>query len=259
MKYPQTVRLTELLKERNQRVRKNNQRIHSWVLQYLDSCLERNEPVTLVTQWCFSKGLERRSCLSVPTSKEIALFLEMTEIYRLFEHLGFRVNWYITFHRGYVTSRRLNSFKEAEYRAMIGRVACSYLDEGWLLLLDWEDDILGHNQPLPNPEVLTNPERFVSPRALEQEFLWAVRWLEDETNLCLAEGQIRQDIIYQIACEAEEGRFLTSTASPFGRDFLLVPLEISEQYDFFCIFAPEFKKRIISVLPPYPWRIKAVE
>lgn len=259
MKYPQTARLMELLKGRNQKVRKNNQRIHPWVSEYLDACLENNQPATLVTQWCFSKGLEKRSCLSDPTPKELGLFPEMAEVCRLFQHFGFHVNWYITFHRGYVDSRRLATTKEEVYRAMIDGLAGPYLDEGWLLLLDWEDDILEGRRPQPHTEVLAKPEQFVSPKALDKEFLWAVRWLEDETNLCQTESQIRQDVLYQIACEAEEGRFLTSPASPFGCDFLLVPLEVPEQYDFFCILMLDFKKRIVSVLPPYPWRTKEVE
>ena len=45
--------------------------------------------------------------------------------------------------------------------------------------------------------------------------------------------------------------------SPF-RECLLVPLESPERYDFFTLLVPDFKKRIVAILAPYPWRTKDI-
>lgn len=249
----------ELLKVRNEHVRENNQRIHQWVESYLRVCLENNQCVTLLTPWCLSVGLRKRN-ETIPTEKELNLFREdLPSIYQLFKRCSFEVNWFITFHRGFPDSRRIDFPTERRYKSMISSLAEPHVRRGWLMLQDWEDEILNGKRVQPHSEVLANPKKFVSEGALEREFLWTKRWLENETGLRWKETSVRRDIIYQIACEAEEGRFLAGSESPFGQDFLLVPLEVPEQYDFFSIFAPEFKQRIVSVLPLYPWRIKDVK
>lgn len=263
MSFQQTTRIMEILRERNQAVRRNNQRIGPCVAAYLDSCLMQCQPVTLLTQWCLSKGLEKRyeqvGGNFIPTKKEQLLFqTDLPNLHASFEKCGFRLNWYITFNRGFADSRRLDRGLEEQYKGMIEHLAKPLVEQGWLLLMDWESDILGGSRPAANPEVLAGPEAFVSASALARELKWSRIWLAAETNLVQSEEELRADVLYQIACEAEEGRFLTSAECPFGQDFILVPLEVPEQYDFFSIFVPGFKERIVAVLPPYPWRLRDI-
>ena len=166
---------------------------------------------------------------------------------------GVRLNWWITFNRAYIDSRRVRSDIESKYKAMITDLAQSLVNQGLLILIDWEEDVLG-KRPQPNLEVLDSTERFVKPEALELELRWNSAWVQEETSLQQSREELLKDVRFQIACEAEEGRFLTNEA-PLG-EFILIPLEVPEQYVFFEILAKDFKKRIVAVLPPYPWRLK---
>lgn len=259
--FPSTVFLMQFLRNRNQSVRRNNLRIDPWVDTYVDSCLTAGHNVTLVTQWCLSKGLERRfgqaDCF-VPTSKEIELWSEhIPAILSVFSKLGLGLDWYFTFNRGFTPSRRLSVQIEMQYKELVLDLAEKHLGCS-IAFFDWEEEVLGgHAQP--DLEVLSDPHRFVSERALQRELAWADQWMKDETNLVRSPEEIRQDVLVQIAYEAAEGRFLSSSACPFGPEFILVPLEAPEQYDFFSVFVPDFKKRIAAVLPPYPWRSKSID
>lgn len=261
MRFPATAKVTAYLRERNRLIRPNNQKIDEWVDEYFDRCITNGESVTILTQWCVSKSLEFRQqqqggCL-VPTRKERTLFeTEIPKIASAFTSNGIQLNWWITFNRSFLDSRRVAISLEAEYKNLIIRLAQPLTQQGWLLLADWEDDILG-SRPQPNPEVLASIERFVDVKALEVEMRWNATWTQQETGLTQTADELRRDVYFQIVCEAEEGRLLTSGDSPFG-EFILMPLEVPEQYDFFTILAPSFKKRIVSVLPPYPWRLKDV-
>ncbi|MBI4034026.1 MAG: hypothetical protein HY378_00560 [Candidatus Brennerbacteria bacterium] len=258
MRLPATEKVTRFLRERNRIVRSNNLKINEWVDDYVDVCIRQGEPITILTQWCISKNLELRlekqDGVFLPTKKERNIFeVELPRIAEAFQTNGVRVNWWITFSRSYLDSRRVGRDIEAEYKGMIEGLAEPLINQGWLFLLDWEDDVLG-GRSQPSTEVLDSIERFVKPEALELEMQWNSTWAEKETGLRQSQEELRRDVCFQVACEAEEGRFLTAE-SPLG-EFILVPLEVPEQYDFFAIFAKDFKKRIAAVLPPYPWRLK---
>ena len=107
----------------------------------------------------------------------------------------------------------------------------------------------------PNEAVLAAVERLVAPKALELEVKRHSAWAQEEAGLKQSDDELRQDVYYQIACEAEEGRLLNGSNSPLG-EFILAPLEMPERYDFFTLLCPDFKRRIVAVLNPYPWRMK---
>lgn len=259
MRLPGTRNAMDFLRAQNRLVRENNLKISEWVDDYLNSCLLNGEVVTILTQWCVSKNLEKRSRPErggfEPTKKErVLLETRLPAIARVMAGNGFRVNWWITFNRSYLDSRRVERTLELKYKELIMSLARPLVEEGWLIFADWEDDILGC-RPEPNREVLTSIERFVSPEALALEIRWNAAWSEEETAMRQSDEELGRDVRFQIACEAEEGRLLMGSNSPFGT-FILIPLEVPEQYDFFAIFAKDFKKRIVAVLPPYPWRLK---
>ena len=251
-----TTEVMEALRERNRLLGKGNARINEWVDEYLDSCVAKGKEVTLLTQWCVSKELEVRyqaqgGCF-VPTKQEQTLFgTTMPWLANLLEAHGFRLSWWFTFNRNCLGSGRIKGNLEVQYKQLIMRLADPLVKQGWLLVVDWEDDILGVRS-WPNQEVLASVDTFVAPAAFQLEMNRHIGW-EAEAGLIQGEFARRQDVKHQIACEAEEGRILEHE-KPFG-DFILVPVERSERYNFFTILAPEFRRRIVAILPTNPWRL----
>lgn len=103
---------------------------------------------------------------------------------------------------------------------------------------------------------MQNTQRFVSKSAFAIELERHSNWARKEAGLNQTDEELKNDITFQIACEAEEGRLLTNELFFLGGNFILIPLEVSERYVFFKIFAPDFQKKIAPVLKPYPWRIE---
>lgn len=247
------------LREQNRTVRPNNLKINEWMDGYLDRCCANGEPVTILTQWCISKDLEARcqdqGGVFVPTKKERRIFdTEIPQVAGIFQANGFRLNWWITFNRSYLNSGRIAPALEAEYKEMITSLAKPLTRSDSLLVADWEEDVLG-KRPEPNASILTSVGRFVAPKALELEVKRHSAWAREEAGLQQSDDELRQDVFRQIACEAEEGRLLDRAESPLG-EFILIPLEVPERYDFFLLLAPDFRRRIVAVLPSYPWRLK---
>lgn len=259
MRLPQVVELMAFLRDKSRKIRQNNQRISEWVDEYVNRCVVEGKSINLLTQWCVTKNLERRSELTggrlVPTKEEILLFQKyIPEIVHELERFGIRFNWWITFNRPFLESRRISHDLEMEYKRLISSLASPLVGQGWLEFLDWEDDIIG-GKISPNQEVLNNPQQYVGDKAMALELKWNADWEREETDVRSAESRLYRDVCYQIACEAAEGLVFTGRDSPFG-EFILIPLEVPEQYVFFGIFSKDFKKRIVSVLPFYPWRLK---
>lgn len=249
----------QFLRKRRSLLGERNLRISEWVEDYIFRCVQEGAPVTLLTQWCISKDLEVRYRLGgnqfTPTRKERLLFAkELPEIFAVFKRNGVRAEWWITFNRSYLASGRISAQLESEYTQMIESLAEPLLGEGWLLLLNWEEDVL-KGRPKPNPQVLSSPENFVGGRALEREIERHGKWAREDAGIVQTEAELRRDVLFQIACEAEEGRLLSST-NLIGGEFILVPLEAPERYDFFKFLVPDFKERLASVLPLYPWRLQ---
>jgi hypothetical protein len=229
--------------------------------EYLNRSALVGKPIEILTQCCISKDLEVRyqnqGNAFVPTKKERLLFeKEIPQVARVLKDNGFAFNWWITFNQSYLDSGRINETMQCAYAEMIATLAESLIQEEWLTLADWEREILG-KRPGPNQDVIANIGRFVKPDALKLEIERHSLWARDEAGLTQSDDKLRRDVYFQIACEAEEGRYLMTDA-PFG-ECILVPLETPERYDFFTLLAPDFKKRIVAVLPPYPWRLKEAD
>ena len=259
MRFLATAKAMRFLRERSRMVRTNNLRVNDWVDGYLDRCMANGNAVTVLTQWCISKDLEARYRQQggrfVSLRKERRIFgTEIPKIAEVFLVNGFKVNWWVTFNRSYLDSGRISPELEDSYKALVADLAQPLLEQGWLLLVDWEDSIL-QKRPQPNQKVFTSPERYVAAAALGLEVKRHSSWAREEAGLVQTDEELRRDVCLQIACEAEEGRLLDGDDAPLG-EFILIPLEVPERYDFFTLLAPGFKRRIAAVLPPYPWRLK---
>jgi len=244
------------LREQVSQVRPNNQRVSDWVDNYLNDCALNGREVTILTQWCISKDLEPRWQAAggrfEPTKRERQLFSkELPSVLAMFGQAGLQVSWWLTFNRSYLNSGRIEPEIEEVYRAMIKSLAKPLENTGQVILLDWEDEILLKRSEPTKGDV----SPLISARALEVELKRHGDWVRDEARLTQTGDEIRRDALFQIACEAEEGRLLLSPLSPLGSDFIIIPLEMPERYDFFTLLAPTFKERIVAALHLYPWRI----
>jgi hypothetical protein len=260
MRLRQTNSVMVWLRDRVRFIRQNSLRVNEWVDDYVNRCALEGRSVEILTQLCISKDLEVRyqeqGNVFVPTRKERLLFeKEIPLVARVFQKNGIALNWWLTLNQSYLDSGRISDELRLAYAAMIAELAQPLIREGWLMLADWEADILAQ-RPAPNEKVLANISRFVKSEALELEVQRHSSWAREEAGLDQSDAELRRDVYFQIACEAEEGRYLVSDA-PFG-ECLLVPLETAERYDFFTLLVPDFKKRIVAALPPYPWRLKDV-
>ena len=259
MRLRQTNIVMQHLRAKSRLIRPNNPRINEWVDDYLNQCALQGKPIGILTQLCISKDLEVRyqeqGGAFTPTKKEYLLFAkEIPQIARIFRENGFAIDWWITLNQSYLDSGRISDALRLAYAFMIGQLAQPLIGEGWLMVADWEDDVMA-GRSAENREVAADLNRFVPPDALSLEIQRHTSWARDEAGLIQTDEAIRRDVYFQIACEAEEGRLLSSPDSPVG-ECLLIPLEAPERYDFFTLLAPDFKKRIAAMLPTYPWRLR---
>lgn len=259
MRLQATSKVMEFLRKKNKIIRLNNLRINEWVDNYLNKCLLSGKPVNILTQWCISKDLEERLKKQkdrfVPTRKERKFFeTELPQIISVFLKNGFQLNWWITFNRSYLNSGRIDKRLEKKYKEMITNLAEEYAITDKVIFLDWEEEVLS-GRPTANEQILNNFKNYIPEGAYRVEFERHSKWAKEEAGLNQTDGELEQDVKFQIACEVEEARFLMNEDSPFGNgNFILVPLEIPERYDFFRVFARDFRKRIVSIVSCYPWR-----
>ena len=255
--------LMERLRQIAKGVRPNNKKIETWVDAYTEQCILAGKPVVLLTQWCMSKDFEVRHQDQgngfIATRQEQELVKkEIPRILALFEANDIKVSWWITFNRSYLDSGRMDLDIEAEYKAMIVELFEQAGLSNRIMLLDWEDDVL-RRRPQPNQRILQNVRTIFAEDALQVVFNQHASWARNEAKLQQADEELWRDVEFQIACEAEEGRFLCDPQeSPFENgEFILAPLEVAERYNpTFLLLNPDFEQRIASILKPYPWRWK---
>lgn len=258
MRLLQTVSIIEFLRSKNKMIRPNNQKINEWVDDYINECILNGRPVDILTQWCLSKDLEIRykiqSNLFIPLKTELELIQkEITQIIQIFLKNGVAVNWWITFNNSFLDRGRIASSISDKYIEMIKNIK----QPDSVILVDWEKEILS-GRAKPNEGVLSNFFSFVSRKAFEIDFQNLLERVKKYPDFDKTEDELKKEVQFKIACEAEEGKFLFSNNSPFPNgQFILIPLEFPERYVFFSTLAPDFKKRVASILKPYPWRIDA--
>ena len=241
--------------------RQNNKKVDSWIDQYLEECLVFEKPVLFLTQFCLSKDLEVRRARQggkfepTPAEKELA-FVEIPRILKIFEKLEIKLSWWFTFNRSYLDSGRMDSGAELEYKEMIKSLfqVAGFFNQ--IMLLDWEDDVL-LSRPVSAKINDLDFEKLIAKEAFQIELERHSAWARNEAGLEQTDSELEKDVRFQILCEIEEGRLLTSEESPLGGNgqLVLVPLELAERYVFFEKLSPGFSKRIAALLKPYPWRM----
>lgn len=262
MQLRQTQKVMKWLRDRASTIRPNNMKIDPWVETYINDCILNGDTVILFTQCCLAKGLEARYKKQgnqlIPTKKELKCYLEeIPDILNAFNINNIKVNWYIVLNRSFLDSGRIDVNIEKEYQKMIdGLIEMSKTKD--VMVLSWEEDLFD-GRPGPDKDVQENLFEYVKPEAFQIEldrYRSYTDWVTEKTGIKKTEGEIVSEIALQIACETEEGRFLVSRDSPFQNGkFILIPFELPERYEFFKIKSPDFKKMIVPVLKPYPWRI----
>ena len=257
----QTRTIMQKLRNLSRLIRPNNLRISDWVDEYIEGCVLNGKPVEILTQFCLSKDLEvryeKQGNKFIPTKAERRAFMEeIPAIAAEFASQGISINWCITLNRSYLDGGRISDLSiEDQYEQMLNDLI---KESGMadVLLFNWEDDVLG-KRPTSDISVEGNLSKFVSQSAFQIEFERHAAWARGEAQMIQTDEQIEKDLKFQIACEAEEGRLLASSESPIssGR-FILIPFELPECYEFFKILVPDFQKRIVPILKPYPWRLE---
>ncbi len=252
-----------LLRQVARNARQNNKKIDLWVDQYLENCLIAVKPALFLTQFCLSKDLEVRRVKQggrfepTPAEKELA-FVEIPRILKIFERSQIKLSWWFTFNRSYLDSGRMELEAELDYKKMVKDLflAAGILDQ--VMLLDWEDDVL-LSRPIQAKVSDLDFGKLVAKEAFQIEFERHSAWARDEAGLKQTDSELENDVRFQILCEIEEGRLLTSEESPLGDNgrLVLVPLELPERYVFFQKLSPGFSKRIAALLKSYPWRLAA--
>lgn len=250
----------KFLRDRNRLVKQNNLKINEWVDSYLAECFLNGRPVNILTQWCLSRSLKKRfqdqGGTFTPTKKELrVLGEEIPDIISSFLSNGLRANWLVTFNRALIDPEVLPPDAERCYKEMITSLAKDPLYQGNTLFLDWEDDVLG-GRPVPSGEVLEKYSDYVSQSAFQVRLQQLAIWAEQEAGLDKTPDDLKEDIILEAALEAQEALTLLGEDALFGKeDFVIFPLETAERYDNFNILVKDFKKRVVSVMTPYPWRV----
>lgn len=258
MQQRQTTSIVKELRERAKAVRSNNLKINEWVDSYIEACILNGKPVELLTQYCLSKDLENRydtqGGVFIPLPAEVEMFSKnIPTIIEMFKSNNVSVNWYVTFNNSFLERGRVSDVIVDQYMRMIESLSIN----NEITFFNWEKDILG-KQPEPSRDVLQNFTTLVSKEAFEIDMRNLIARVKQYKNFTKTEDELRNEAMFKIACEAEEGNFIFSENAPFSMgNILITPLEFPERLVFFEILAPEFQKRIVPILKLYPWRMDA--
>ncbi len=257
---PQTIKVMKKLREIN-RFLENAAKINEFVDEYLDQCLLYNKPVVIISPWSLSFRFKERYLLQgnkfISTKKEINLFSkEIPLIVRVLEENGFTVEWWLVFSRAYLDSRLLPEKIEREYAGIVNDLIDKYNTP--IATINWEDDVITKRHT-PDKNLLDNINfnNLIPKKDFYYELDRWSNWVKQE-KIDISQDELFEQTKYQIMCEAEEGRFLMEDrGNPLCKpgDFLFFVLGRIERYTFFSTLVLSFKKRIVCVLKPYPWRL----
>lgn len=255
----ETQKVIKTLRLVNKSLGVNGAKIDSWVDQYLDEYRMLNKPITILTPWSISPRLADRYKIQgnnfFPTMNEEKLFRkDIHYLSSVFLENGFKVNWWIYFSRSYLNETILNMDLEIKYTEMIRSEKERHNTP--VEIINWEDDVIGKRY-YPNDLLIENEKNFYSLVSYDLFFQeLSRRTLKWKENANFLASKIIEQTIYKIACEAEEGRILIEkNLFDSNGKFIFVPVGVPEKYNFFSVLVPEFKKRLVFILKPYPWRL----
>ncbi len=258
MQIYQTRKVMEFLRDRRKKIGKGI-RINNWADQYLEECLRNSIRVTIVTPWSLSFALKKRfkeqNNRFIPTKTERKLFRQqIPEIVKVFEENGFRLDWWILLSRSYLDNRLIGNELENKYKEML---ESQVGDIRSITIVNFEDDILGR-RVIPDKEVLDNFKDYLDEKTFVLELEKWKEWAKT-AGLEIIDQQLEKDTKYQIAAQMKEGQIFMDSQFELGSKFLMFLLESPENIYYLTLLAPELKKRMITVLPHFPWRMRAKE
>lgn len=222
MQQRQTVKIMQWLRDRSRAIRPNNLKVKDWVGEYIERCILNGKPVEILTQYCLSKDLEKRYEIQgntfTPLASEVEMFTkDIPVIMEMFRANNVSVNWYVTFNNSFLDRGRVSEEIVEEYMNMIRKLSKNEK----VSFFNWEKDILG-KRPDPNQRVLENFKELVSGQAFEIDMKNLLARVEQYSDFNKTEKELRNEAMFKIACEAEEGRFIVSSEAPFsGGDILI--------------------------------------
>jgi len=259
---PQTVKIMKKLREINRSI-DNALKINEFVDSYIEECILNNQPATLITPWSLSRSFTKRHVdqgnIFIPTKNEERLFRkEITVIINTFQENNLTLNWWIIFSRSYIRTKSISEELEKEYIAMIANLI--EINKLEIAIVNWEDDVINMNHK-PNTDLFLeeNFSKMIRQKDFEYELSRRKDRAESILLLSVPNEELIKETKFKIACEAEEGRFLMeSNKNPLCESgkFLFLILGRAERYHFFSTLTPEFEKRILCILKPYPWRLQ---
>ncbi len=236
--------------------RRGHRRINEWVDGLLAGKEEAGESVTILTQMCVAQQSWVRwrtgNGTFAATKGGRDLFERDIPLVRtIFTERGLTVEWYLTLHLPFPDPGRERVTEKVfpAFRAFIEELAKPLVDEGWLLICNWEQEILG-KRPQPSAEFLANPNSVVPDEQIQKRIQFTLENAPANVRTPEREAEQRRWMPYIMGCEAEEGRWLSSGDSPFGNSFLVAPLEPAGKT---LSHGADYNRRMIDVLPHSPW------
>jgi len=261
MQFFKTRKVMEFLREKRKSLSRDVKgvRINQWVDEYLQLCLENNQKVVIITPWSWSTALigryKEQGNMFKPTNKEEKLFAKkIPKIMDVFEKNGFRLDWFIALGRSCLDDRLIGPKLESEYQEMITKLAKPLFKRG-LEIVDLENDLF-NQRIVPDEEMLKNLKKYIKPGILRREIEKWREWAQ-VTGYKAPVEQIDQETNYQMASMIKEGQMFMNPNFVLGQNFLLFLLESPENFFYLTIKAPELDQRMITVLPYFPWRMRA--
>ena len=230
-------------------------RIDAWADKYLQECFSNGQRIVVLTPWSLSFALKQRfkqqGNTFEPTRAERRLFREqIPEIINVFEKNGFRLDWWILLSRSYLNNRLIGNELEDRYKKMLEGLTVNIPS---MIIVNLEDDIL-RKRIVPDKELIENIEDYISGKTLSLEIEKWKEWAK-AVKLKIIKEQLEKDTKYQIAAQMKEGRIFMDFQFELGSKFLMFLLESPENIYYLTVLVPELKKRMITVLPYFPWRI----
>lgn len=258
---PQTINVIYKLREINKSL-DGALKINDFADSYIEECLLTNQPVNLITPWSLSRSFTKRYCEQgnkfSPTKNEEKLFRkEIPAITSIFKENGFTFNWWLSFSRSYTRENSMSETMEKEYISMITNLV--EINNSEIAIINWEDDVIGmKHRPNKTLSIEENFLKIVNQKDFNLEVNRRKERAKSTLSLKISDDELIKETRFKVSCEAEEGIFLMGNKeNPLCEPgkFLFLILGKAERYNFFSILTPEFKKRILCVLKPYPWRL----
>lgn len=223
-------------------------RLRAYVRDYITRCVTFREPLQFITIWCVSKSLEerfkrQRGFVALPGERKT--LTDFKELQELFAQVGVLVNHFIFLVGSGVPGGKVAAGVTEQYLKHLSELSAA---------LEVDVVILPRPVAVPDPNLLglpmlqlPNPSWF---EALQRESARRLK-LAKSRGVRQAPNMAEQEAQLSIEVKATEASELVNE---FG-DFILIPVEYVERYQFHNLGYPGFTDRLLPITKPYPWRM----